>query len=119
MDPGGTGMAAMTFRRNADFVLGRGGGGRQRIGGQGNGRCIAGGIGHRTVNRGAASLVISTKLNPPEAPVASPTTTAVIVSVPVLVWKVNASAMVAAPPGARVAFAGSVRVAEEWCRQPP
>ena len=39
---------------------------------------------------------------------ASPTTAAEITSVPELVWNVNASAMVAAPPGAMAAFAGSV-----------
>ena len=34
--------------------------------------------------------------------------TAVMASVPLLVWKVNASAGVAAPPGAMVALGGSV-----------
>ena len=55
-----------------------------------------------------ASLVISTRLNPPDVPAASVTVTVVIVSVPTLVWNVNASAMVAAPPGARLALPGSV-----------
>ena len=41
-------------------------------------------------------------------PGASVTVTAVMASVPLLVRKVNASAMVAAPPGAMVALGGSV-----------
>src|SRR6185295_4010925 len=58
-----------------------------------------------------ASLVISTKLNPPDVPAARVTLTAVIVSVPLTVANVNASAIVAAPPGAREALPGSVPLA--------
>src|SRR5580765_649753 len=58
-----------------------------------------------------ASLVISTRLRPAEVPAASVTVTAVMASVPLLVWTVNASAMVAAPPGARLTLPGSVPVA--------
>src|SRR5580765_6973593 len=54
-----------------------------------------------------ASLVISTRLSPAEVPAASVTVTAV----PLAVWTANASAMVAAPPGARLALPGSVPVA--------
>ena len=55
-----------------------------------------------------ASLVISTSETPADVPGASVTVTAVIASVPPPVWKVNASAIVAAPPGAMVALAGSM-----------
>ena len=55
--------------------------------------------------------VISTRLSPADVPVAKVTVTAVIVSVPLPVWNVNASTMVAAPPGARLALLGSVPVA--------
>ncbi len=58
-----------------------------------------------------ASLVISTRLRPPEVPAARVTVAAVMTSVPTPVWNVNASAMVAAPPGAILAFAGSVPLA--------
>ena len=58
-----------------------------------------------------ALSVISTRLSPPDVPAASVTVIAVIVSVPLAVWNVNASAIVAAPPGARLAFDGSVPVA--------
>ena len=52
--------------------------------------------------------MISTSERLADVPVASVTVTAVIVSVPLLVWNVNASAMVAAPPGASVVLPGSV-----------
>ena len=55
-----------------------------------------------------ASLVISMSETPARVPGAIVTVTAVIASVPLPVWKVNASAIVAAPPGAMVALAGSV-----------
>ena len=58
-----------------------------------------------------ALSVISTRLNPPDVPAARLTVAAVIVSVPLAVWNVNASAIVAAPPGASVALDGSVPVA--------
>ena len=58
-----------------------------------------------------ALSVISTKLRPPDVPVASVTVTAVIVSVPLPVWNVNASAIVADALGAIVALLGSVPVA--------
>src|SRR6185295_14101762 len=54
-----------------------------------------------------ASFVISTRLRPPEVPEASVTVIAVIVSVPLAVWNVKASTIVAAPPGARLASARS------------
>ena len=44
-------------------------------------------------------VVISTRLRPADTLVPSDSVTAVIVSVPVPVWNVNASAIVAAPPG--------------------
>ena len=55
-----------------------------------------------------AVSVISTRLNPPDVPDASETVTVVMLSVLLAVWKVKASAMVAAPPGARVVLPGSV-----------
>ena len=59
-----------------------------------------------------AVSVISTRLKPADVPVASVTVTAVIVSVPLDVWSVKASAIVATPLGASVAFEGSVPVAK-------
>src|SRR5712691_6897316 len=53
-------------------------------------------------------FVISTRLSPAEVPAASVTVAAVTVSLPLLVTSVKASTMVAAPPGAREAFEGSV-----------
>ena len=58
-----------------------------------------------------ALSVISARLSPADVPLASVTVTAVIVSVPLPVWNVNASAMVAAPPGASDALEGSLPVA--------
>ena len=55
--------------------------------------------------------VISTRPTPADAPVPNDTVIAVIVSVPIAVWNVKASAIVAAPPGASVTFDGSVPVA--------
>src|SRR3972149_1794226 len=55
-----------------------------------------------------ASLVISTKLRPPDVPAASVTITAVTESDPELVQRVNAPEIVAGPLGAIVVLAGSV-----------
>ena len=54
-----------------------------------------------------AASVISTRETPADVPDARLTVTAVMVSVPLPVWKVNASAIVAAPPGLMVALPGS------------
>jgi hypothetical protein len=54
------------------------------------------------------SLVISTFVIPAEVPAATVTVAAVTVSDPLLVTRVKASIMVAAPPGAMVALAGLV-----------
>ena len=52
--------------------------------------------------------VIWTRLIPAEVPAASVTVAAVTVSVPLLVWSVKASTLVAAAPGAMVVFPGFV-----------